>query len=128
MAFNRSRSVGEKEEAEVVGSYQIRFLLLFFCLSFVFLSCFSFIAFRCLPLIFTRSLLYYVGMPVPLSLDYFCCGWPPLLRQVPKRRWWISYGGALLDRVCLSLERGFAALYSRPGECSVEVCLVCWPV
>ena len=33
-----------------------------------------------------------------------------------------------MDRVCLSVERGFAAVYSGPGECSVEVCLVCWPV
>ena len=74
------------------------------------------------------SLLYYVGMPVPLSLHFFFCGWPPLLRKVPKRRWWISCGGALLARVYLSLERGFAAVYSGPGECSVEVCLVCWPV
>ena len=128
MAFNRSRSVGEEERAEVVGTYQIRSLLFFFCLSFVFLSCFSFVAFLCLPLIFARSLLYYVGMSVPLSLDFFCYGWPPLLREVPKRRWWIFCGGALLDRVCLSLERDFAAVYSGPGECSVEVCLVCWPV
>ena len=128
MAFNRLRSVGEGERAEVVGTYQIQFLLFFFCLSFVFPSCFSFVAFLCLPLIFTRLLLYYVGMPVPLSLDFFCCGWPPLLREVPKRRWWISCGGALVDRVCLSLERDFAAVYSGPGECSLEVCLVCWPV
>ena len=106
MGFNRSRSVGEEEEAEVVGTYQIPFLLFFFCLSFVFLSCFSFVAFLCLPLILVHSLLYYVGIPVPLSLDFFCCGWPPLLRKVPKRRWWISCGGALLDRVCLSLQRG----------------------
>ena len=128
MAFNRSRSVGEEEEAEVVGTYPIRFLLFFFCFSFVFLSCFSFVALFCLPLIFTHSLLYYVGMPVPLSLDFFCCGWPALLRKVPKRRWWISCSGALLDRVWLSLARGFAAVYSGPGECSVEVCLVCRPV
>ena len=40
MAFNRSRSVGEEEEEEVVGTYQIRFLLFFFLFSFVFLSCF----------------------------------------------------------------------------------------
>ena len=40
----------------------------------------------------------------------------------------MSCGGALLDRVCLLLERGLAAMYSGPGECSVEVCLVCWPV
>ena len=103
----------------------------FFCFSFVFLLfsfLFSFVAFLCLPLIFARSLLYHVGMPVPLSLDFFCCGGPPLLSEVPKRRWGISCGGALLDRVCLSLERDFAAVYSGPGECSVEVCLVCWPV
>ena len=31
LAFNRSRSVGEEEEAEVVGTYQIRFLLSSFC-------------------------------------------------------------------------------------------------
>ena len=76
MAFNRSRSVGEEEKEEVVVTYQIRFLLFFFCFSFVFLSCFSFVAFLCLPLIFARSLLYYVGMPVPLSLDFFVAAGP----------------------------------------------------
>ena len=100
------------------------FLLSSFCFSFLF----SFVGFLCPPLIFARSLLYYVGMPVPLSLDFLCCTWPLLLRKVLKRGWWISCSGALLDRVCLSLERGFAAVYSGPGECSVEVCLVCWPV
>ena len=84
--FNRSRSVGEEEEAEVVRTYQIPFLLFFFCFSFVFLSSFSFVAFLYLPLIFTCSLLYYVGMPVPLSLDFLYCGWPPLLRKVPKQK------------------------------------------
>ena len=39
-----------------------------------------------------------------------------------------SCGGALLHRDCLSLERGFATVYLGLGECSVEVCLVCWPV
>ena len=38
-AFNRSRSVGEEEEAGVVGTCQIRFLMFFpfssFCFSFV---------------------------------------------------------------------------------------------
>ena len=100
------------------------FLLSFFCFSFLIFFCLFF----CLPLIFARSLLYYVGMPVPLSLDFFYCGWPALLRKVPKRWWWISRSGALLDRVWLLLERGFAAVYPGPGECSVEVCLVCRPV
>ena len=125
MAFNRWRSLREEEKADVVGTYQTWFLLFSFCLSFVFLCCFSFVAFLSLRLIFAPSLLYYVGMLVPLLLDFFCCGWPSLLRKVPKRWWWISCGGALLDKVCLSLERGFAAVYSGPGECSVEVCLVC---
>ena len=40
----------------------------------------------------------------------------------------ISCDEALLDRVCLLLERGFAAVYLGLGKCSVEVCLVCWPV
>ena len=84
--FNRLRSVGEEEEAEVVGTYQIRFLLFSFYLSLVFLSCVSFVAFLCLPMIFAHSLLYYVGMPVLLSLDFFCYCWPPLLKKVPKRR------------------------------------------
>ena len=30
--------------------------------------------------------------------------------------------------ICLSLERGFTAVNSGPGECSVEVCVVSWPV
>ena len=52
--FNRSRSVGEDEEAEVVGTYQIRFLLFFFsyfCFSFLFFFCrfpLSFLDFRTL--------------------------------------------------------------------------------
>ena len=129
MAFNHSRSVGEEEEAEVEGTYRIRFLLSFFCLSFVFLYSFPFV----FPLSFLDyrtvvSLFYYVWMPVPLSLYFFCCVWPTLLRKVQKRRRWFSCGGALLDRVCLSLERGLASVYSGPGECSVEVCLVSWPV
>ena len=37
LASNRSRSVGEEEWAEVVGSCRIRFLLSSLCLSFVFL-------------------------------------------------------------------------------------------
>ena len=40
LTSNHSRSVREEEEAEVVGIYRIQFLLSFFCLSFVFLSCF----------------------------------------------------------------------------------------
>ena len=43
MEFNDSRSVGEEEEAEVVETYQIWFRFTFFCLSFVFHSCFSFV-------------------------------------------------------------------------------------
>ena len=43
LAFNRLRSVGEEEEAEVEGTYQIRYLLFFFYLSFTFLYCFSFV-------------------------------------------------------------------------------------
>ena len=51
LAFNRSRSVGEEEEAGVVGTCQIRFLMFSPCLPFVFLLlyilicfCFSFVA------------------------------------------------------------------------------------
>ena len=51
LAFNRSRLVGEEEEAGVVGTCQIRFLMFFLCLPFVFLLlytlicfCFSFVA------------------------------------------------------------------------------------
>ena len=51
LAFNRSRLVGEEEEAGVVGSCQIRFLMFSLCLPFVFLLlytlicfCFSFVA------------------------------------------------------------------------------------
>ena len=40
LAFNRSKSVGEEEVVEVVGSYQVRFLMSSFCLSFVFF-CFT---------------------------------------------------------------------------------------
>ena len=89
MAFSRSRSVGEEEKAEVVGdqpdTVSFVFLLFFFCFSFLFFLCF----FCCLPLIFAHSLLLFVGMLVPLSLDFFCCGWPLLLRKAPKRGWWI---------------------------------------
>ena len=75
LAFNRSRSIVVEEEAEVVGTYRIRF----FCLSFVFLFFFFIVfpcPFFCLSLIFACMLLLYVGMPVPLSLDFFCYGWP----------------------------------------------------
>ena len=92
----------------------------FFCLSFDLLL-FYCVLLLCLPLIFTRSLLLYVGMPVPLLLDIFCYGWLPVLRKAPKRGGWISSGRALLDRVCLSLESGFASVYSGPSGCSVEV-------
>ena len=51
LAYNRSRSVGEEEKEEVVGSYRIRFLMFFICLPFVFplfytliCFCFSFVA------------------------------------------------------------------------------------
>ena len=51
LAFDRSRSVEKEEVAEVVGSYQIWFLMFSFCFSFVFLLfytlicfCFSFVA------------------------------------------------------------------------------------
>ena len=51
LAFNRSRSVGEEKEVGVKGSCRIRFLLLSFCLPFVFLLfytlvwfCVSFVA------------------------------------------------------------------------------------
>ena len=64
---------------------------------------------------------------MPLSLDFFCCVWPTLLRAVQEQGRWFFCGVALLDRGCLSLERGLAAMYSEPGECSVEVCLVSWP-
>ena len=37
VAFNRSILVREEEEAVVVGSCQIRFLMFVFCFSFVFL-------------------------------------------------------------------------------------------
>ena len=47
MAFNRSKSVDEEEASEVVETCQIRFLLSSFCLSFVFLCCFSFVGFLC---------------------------------------------------------------------------------
>ena len=36
LAFNRSRSVGEEKVVGVVGSYQVRFLVSSFSLSFVF--------------------------------------------------------------------------------------------
>ena len=46
LAFNRSRSVGEEEEAGVVGTYQIGFLLSFF----VFLLYFFLVFFYRFPL------------------------------------------------------------------------------
>ena len=58
LASNRSRSVGGEEEEGVVGSCRIRFL-----------SCFSFPVFPLLsfPFVIARSLLYFVGIRVPLS-------------------------------------------------------------
>ena len=128
LAFNRLRSVGEEEEARAVGTYQIGFLLSSFCLSFVFLACVSYVLAFVIPWLSHAYYVYYSGMPVPLSLHFFCYVWSTLLKKAPKREWWLSCSGPLLDKVCLSLERGFASMYSGPGECSVEVCLVCWPV
>ena len=45
LAFNRSRSVGEEEVVEVVGSCRIWFLMSSFCLSFVFLLFYTLICF-----------------------------------------------------------------------------------
>ena len=45
LAFDCTRSVGEEEVAEVVGSCQIRFLMFSFCLSFVFLLFYTLICF-----------------------------------------------------------------------------------
>ena len=45
----------------------------------------------------------------------------PGAKEGPKTGGWISSGRALLDRVCLSLESGFAGVYSGPSQCSVEV-------
>ena len=129
LAFNCSRSVREEEEAEVVGTYQIRFLLFFFCLSFVsFLVFFFFCRFPFSSLNFRTLVTLLCGDASASLTGFLLLRLAPLLRKVPKWRWWISCGGALLDRVCLSLARGFAAVYSGPGECSVEVCLVCWQV
>ena len=47
LAFNRSRLVGEEEEAGVVGTCQIRFLMFFLCLPFVFLLLYTLICFCC---------------------------------------------------------------------------------
>ena len=127
MAFNRLRSVGEEEKEEVVGTYQIRFLSFLFC----FLLFFFLVFFCRFPLSFLdfHTLVTLLCGDASASLTGFLLlRLAPLLRKVPKWRWWISCGGALLDRVCLSLARGFAAVYSGPGECSVEVCLVCWQV
>ena len=124
LGFNYSSSVKEEEEAEVVRTYRIRFLLSSFHLCFIFLCCISFVLSFVFPWLSHTRYFYYVGMPLPLWLDYFCYIWPTLLRKASKRGWWISCGGALLDRVWLWLERGFAAVYSGPGECSAEVCLV----
>lgn len=44
-AFNYSRSVGEEEVAEVVGSCQIQFVMFSFCLSFVCLLFYKLICF-----------------------------------------------------------------------------------
>ena len=82
--FNRLSSVREEEEAEVVGAYQIWFLLFFFCLSFVFLLCVSFVLFLSLPLIIALALFYYMEMLVPRSPDFFCCDWPSLLGVAQK--------------------------------------------
>ena len=45
LSFNRSRSVREEEEAEVVGSCQVQFLMFSFCPFFVFHYFYTFISF-----------------------------------------------------------------------------------
>ena len=127
MAFNRSRSVGEEKEAEVVGTYRIRFLLSSFCLYFVFLLVF-FCRFSLSSLDFRMHLKLQCGEASAPLTGFLLSQLASVAKEGPTRRWWITCSGALLDRVCLSLERGFAAVYLGPGERSVEVCLVCWPV
>ena len=69
LVFSRSRSVGEEEEAGVVGTCWIRFFFLF---------CFSLVIPLSFPFVITRSLLSFVGTPVPPFTDDF-----PLLRLAP---------------------------------------------
>ena len=65
LASNRSRSVGEEEEVEVVGSCRIRFLLFLFCLPFVF------------PLSYTLICFYFsfVARVRSSCLDSSFCEW-----------------------------------------------------
>ena len=111
-----------------MGTYQIGFLLSSFCLAFVF-SCVCFLCpCLCHPLIIARlSCLLWRDAGAPFA-TFLLLRLVHIAKKAPKRGWWLSCSGPLLDRVCLSLERGFASMYSGPGECSVEVCLVCWPV
>ena len=65
LASNHSRSVGEEEEEEVVGSCRIRFLLFFLCLPFVF------------PLSYTLICFYFsfVARVRSSCLDSSFCEW-----------------------------------------------------
>ena len=99
MAFNRSRSVREEEKAEVVGTYQIRFLLIFFCLCFVF-----FLVFLCrFPLsslnFHTLVTLLCGDASAPLT-GFLLLQLAPVTKEDPKTEvvdflWWSSPGQGL---------------------------------
>ena len=99
LAFNRSRSVGEEEEAEVVETYQIRFLLFFFCLFF-----FSFLFFFCrfpLPSLDFHTLITLLcgDTSAPLT-GFLLLRLGPVAKEGPKTEvvdflWWSSPGKGL---------------------------------
>ena len=99
MAFNRSRSVGEEEKAEVGGTCQMRFLLFFFCLSFVF-----FLVFFCRFPLSSLDFRTLVTLPCGYAsapLTGFLLLWrAPVTKRGPKTEvvdflWWSSPGQGL---------------------------------
>ena len=101
MAFNRSRSVGEEQEAGVEGTFQIQFLLSFLCFSFVFLYGFFLCLFFCLPLIIARSLLCLLcGDAGALFTGFLLLRLAYVAKGGPKTEemgvlWWSSPGQGL---------------------------------
>ena len=94
------------------GPVRIRSPLFLLC---SFLCFFLFVFFPSVfPCVIACSLLSFVGSPMSLFTDGFpCYGWPPKGEGGPKRRVGLFRDGVLLDRVCLSLERGFAAMIDK---------------
>ena len=84
LAFNRSRSVAEEEEAGVQGTYHVRFLLFSFCLSCVFFCCFSFCRFPLSSLDFRMLVTLLCGDASAPLTGFLLLRLAPVAKEGPK--------------------------------------------